>query len=93
MILTVVKKDGSKEPFSEEKIALSVTKTGAPDEVGRRIAEEIRDSPDLKDETTSADIRAAVLYRLQQLDLTWDHSWRKYEHEVKKRPTQVKPKV
>jgi transcriptional regulator NrdR family protein len=91
MTRTVVKKDGSKEPFSKEKIALSVTKTGAPEAVAKRIAEEIRVSSDLKEETTSADVRAAVLIRLQQIDLAWDHAWRKYEHEVKKRPTKVKP--
>jgi transcriptional regulator NrdR family protein len=90
MIRTVVKKDGSKEPFSAEKIALSVTRTGAPGEVARRIAEEIRVSPDLKEETTSADIRAAILVRLQRIDLVWDHAWRQYENEVKNRPTRVK---
>jgi transcriptional regulator NrdR family protein len=91
MIRTVVKRDGSKEPFSAEKIALSVTKTGGPDAVARGIAEEIRISSDLKEETTSADIRAAVLVRLQRIDLAWDHAWRQYEHEVKKRSTRGKP--
>ena len=90
MIRTVVKKDGSKEVFSAEKIALSVTRTGAPGDVARRIAEEIKVSPDLKEETTSADIRAAILWRLQQINLDWDHAWRKYENEVKKRPTKIK---
>jgi transcriptional regulator NrdR family protein len=91
MIRTVVKRDGSKEAFSAEKITLSVTKTGAPDVVAKRIAQEIRVSPDLKENTTSADIRAAVLIRLQQIDLDWDHAWRQYEHEVKKRATRGKP--
>jgi transcriptional regulator NrdR family protein len=91
MIRTVVKKDGSKEPFSTEKIALSVTRAGAPGAVARRIAEDIKVSPDLKEETTSADVRAAVLVRLQRIDLVWDLAWRKYEYEVKKRPTRGKP--
>jgi transcriptional repressor NrdR len=90
MILTVVKKDGSKEPFSAEKIALSVTRTGAPGDVARRIAEEIEASPNLKEETTSADIRAAILVRLQLINLDWDHAWRQYENDVKKRPTKIK---
>ena len=91
MIRTVTKRDGSKEPFSADKVASSAMKAGAPGDIARKIAEEIRDSPDLKEDTTSADIRAAVLVRLQQINLAWDHAWRKHEIEVKHRPLRGKP--
>ncbi len=90
MIRTVIKRDGSTEPFSADKIAKSAVKAGAPADIARKIAEEIQDSPDLKEETTSADIRAVVLVKLQQINLAWDHAWRKYESEVKHRPTKGK---
>ncbi len=91
MIKTVAKRDGSLEPFSAQKLTSSMVKDGVPADVARKIAEEIQESPDLKEETTSADIRAAVLVKFQQLNLEWDHAWRKYEFEVKHRPTRGKP--
>lgn len=85
MVQTVVKRNGSKEAFSEEKIAASVAKVGAPGDVARMMAQGVRDDPNLGEETTSADIRALVLMRLQRTNLAWDHAWREHEYEVKKR--------
>ncbi len=91
MIVRVRKRDGSLEAFSADKIARSAAKAGAPEVIARKIAEEARASRDLKEESSSADIRAFVLMKLQEENVEWDHAWRKYEFEVKHRSMTGKP--
>lgn len=82
-VQSVRKRDGSVEKFDPEKIVRSAVKAGAPEVYARQIAQEAEE--ELKEETTSADIRAFVLLWLQREDLEWDHSWREYEFTTKRR--------
>lgn len=91
MVQRVRKRDGSVEPFSAEKLIRSVTRTGANEALARKIAEDARTSPDLKEETSSADLRAFVLIRLQKEDIALDHAWRQHEFETKGRSRAGRP--
>jgi len=91
MVTRVKKRDGTVEGFSADKIAKSAMKAGAPELLARKIAEDAKTSPDLKDETSTANIRAFVLVRLQKENLAWDHAWREYEFSVKHRSKTGKP--
>lgn len=88
-VRTVRKRDGSVEPFDAQKIIRSVVKAGAPEGYARKIAQEAED--ELKEETSSADIRAFVLMWLQKENLEWDRSWRKHEFQMKNRPRTGRP--
>ncbi len=85
----VRKRNGSVEVFDPEKIVRSAVNAGAPEHYARKIAQEAEE--ELKEETTSADIRAFVLMWLQKENLSWDHRWREHEFDVKHRSRTGKP--
>jgi len=78
----VTKKDGRKEPFIKEKIVVSVTKTGAPVDVAREIADTIEQQPD--DTITTELIRQNVLDELKRRNPDWPQRWYNYDKNIKR---------
>lgn len=80
---TVSKRDGRNEEFAEEKIIASATKSGAPPEVGREIAERIHNTAGAS--ISTREIRERVLDDLGRTNPQWRRNWEAYDQAVKKR--------
>jgi len=82
-MLTVMKRDGRKEPFVTEKIVVSAIKTGTPPDLARTIALEIERTA--HDGITTRDIKDRVLTMLKSKNPEWERNWMVFDTAVKKR--------
>jgi transcriptional regulator NrdR family protein len=84
---TVIKKDGTEQPFSEQKVRDSVLAAlrdaGVPDEEGEDIVEYVTKSvaefSKEQDEITTAEIRDKILEELDEKKPEAADAWRRYE--------------
>ena len=83
MARMVVKRDGSRQEFIQEKIVASALKSGASASSARRIAKEIE--AELPDEGSTEEIRRSVLQKLAHENKQWEQDWRMYDRAVKRR--------
>ena len=88
MLKKVVKKDGRKEDFIPEKIVVSVIKSGAPSELGRKIAQTIEKLD--KEPIESKEIRECVLESLRAVNPSYENNWRSYDKAAKRLYSQYK---
>ena len=82
-MLTVMKRDGRKEPFVTEKIVVSAIKTGTSPDLARTIALEIERTA--HDGITTRDIKDRVLTMLKSKNPEWERNWMIFDTAVKKR--------
>ena len=83
----VVKKDGTREPFDEEKIRRAVEMASREAglaaertaEVVDQVSQKIVDMAASKEEITTSEIRDAILSELDMLEPTVSAAWRTYE--------------
>jgi transcriptional regulator NrdR family protein len=88
----IVKKDGAKEPFSEQKIKSAVitaaTQAGLTAEEGIKIAEEITStvvkSVANLSEVVGVEVRARILSQLDAIAPKVAEAWKKYDKENNK---------
>ncbi|MEZ0394008.1 MAG: ATP cone domain-containing protein [Desulfurococcaceae archaeon] len=87
MPIYVVKRDGRKEEFMPEKIVVSIVKTGAPPEVGRKIAKivEGRLLEQEVSEIATKDLMKMVLELLKKENEEWYRNWIIFDAAVKRR--------
>jgi len=78
----VIKKNGKKEPFIKEKIVVSTVKAGAPVNVARDIAKQVKKHAD--DEVKTKWIRQYVLNKLKYHNSEWHDNWINYDEGVKR---------
>jgi transcriptional regulator NrdR family protein len=78
----VIKKDGRKEDFIQEKIVVSALKTGASADVARTIADKIQKETNKEISTTK--IRESVLHELHKHNPEWSKRWISYDKGVKR---------
>jgi transcriptional regulator NrdR family protein len=78
----VIKKNGDKETFIEEKIVVSAVKAGAPGKVARDIAKQVEEHPE--DELKTKWIRQYVLNKLKYHNSKWHDNWINYDESVKR---------
>ena len=64
MVETVVKANGSREPYSRQKLLLSIVRCGLPEQDALRLAEELEES--LPAVVTSDEIHSRLLARLRE---------------------------
>ncbi len=82
-MVLVKKRDGRKEQFMQEKIVVSMVKSGAPADYARTIAKEIEQSA--RDGITTQEIRTKALGLLKAKNPEWERNWMVYDTAVKKR--------
>ncbi len=88
--VTVVKRDGRKEPFVPEKLVVSVLKTGAPPEVARKIAL-IVTAKILErgaKEISAKELTKMLLELLRKENEEWYRNWIVFDRAVKRRRTE-----
>jgi transcriptional repressor NrdR len=78
----VIKKDGRKEDFIQEKIVVSALKTGASIDVARIIADNIQ--KETNKEISTSKIRESVLHELHKHNPEWSKRWISYDKSVKR---------
>ena len=78
----VIKKDGRKEDFIQEKIVVSALKTGASVDVARIIADKIQKETNKEISTTK--IRESVLHELHKHNPEWSKRWISYDKGIKR---------
>ncbi len=78
----VIKKDGRKEDFIQEKIVVSALKTGASVDVARTIADKIKKGTNK--EISTSEIRESVLHELHKYNPEWSRRWISYDKGVKR---------
>jgi len=88
MLKKVVKKDGHEEDFVPEKIVVSVVKSGAPSELGRKIAQDIKKLD--REPIESKEIRERVLEKLRVANPSYENNWRSYDKAAKRLYSQYK---
>lgn len=88
--ITVVKRDGSKEPFVYEKIVVSCLKAGAPIDVARKIATTVLAKliADNKFEVSAKELTKMVLDMLKKENEEWYRNWIVFDRAVKRRKTE-----
>lgn len=82
-MVLVKKRDGRKGQFMQEKIVVSMVKSGAPADYARTIAKEIEQSA--RDGITTQEIRTKALGLLKAKNPEWERNWTVYDTAVKKR--------
>jgi transcriptional regulator NrdR family protein len=82
-MVLVKKRDGRNEEFVQEKIVVSLIKSGAPAGFARTIAQDIERSA--RDSITTQEIRTSALGRLRAKNPAWERNWIVYDAAVKKR--------
>lgn len=82
-MVLVKKRDGRKEQFVPEKIAVSMMKTGAPADYARAVAQDIERSA--RDGITTQEIKIKTLGKLREKNPDWERNWVVYDAAVKKR--------
>lgn len=87
MQLVVIKRDGTKEEFSPEKIVVSCLKAGAPLEVARRIARvaECELLGKGVTEISTKELMKIVLSHLRKENEEWYQNWIIFDRAVKRR--------
>lgn len=88
--VTVVKRDGRKEPFVPEKLVVSVLKAGAPPEVARKIAL-IVTAKILErgaKEISAKELTKMLLELLRKENEEWYRNWIVFDRAVKRRRTE-----
>ncbi len=88
--ITVVKRDGRREPFVPEKLVVSAMKAGAPPEVARKIALIVTArvlEQNLK-EVTAKDLTRWMLELLRKENEEWYRNWIIFDRAVKRRKTE-----
>ena len=78
----VIKKDGRKEDFIQEKIVVSALKSGASVDVARIIADKIKKGTNK--EISTSKIRESVLHELHKHNPAWSKRWISYDKSVKR---------
>jgi len=88
--ITVVKRDGSKEPFVYEKIVVSCLKAGAPVDVARKIATLVMAKLIAEDKTevTARELTRMVLELLRKENEEWYRNWVIFDRAIKRRRTE-----
>ena len=86
----IIKMDGTEQVFNEDKIIQSCINAGVPEDVARDIAAKV--SENVKEGTTTREIRAMVLEELEERNKEWYDNWVYYDRIVKKRITYEKGK-
>ncbi|MFB6489684.1 MAG: ATP cone domain-containing protein [Thermoproteus sp. AZ2] len=85
--ITVVKRDGSKEPFIYEKVVVSLLKAGADVAAARRIAlRVICQIPG--SEVDAKTLTRLILNELKAANPQWYHNWIVFDRAVKRRETE-----
>ncbi|MEM1619629.1 MAG: ATP cone domain-containing protein [Fervidicoccaceae archaeon] len=90
MEITVVKRDGGREPFIFEKIVVSCLKAGATLEAARKIAKivEARILESGKSEVTAKELTKHVLELLKKENEEWYRNWIVFDRAIKRRRTE-----
>jgi len=79
----IQKRDGRKEPFVQEKIVVSMVKTGAPAHIARATAQEI--GRNALEGMTTQEVRTQALGILRAKNPAWEKNWLLFDTAVKKR--------
>ena len=82
-MVMVRKRDGSQEPFIQEKIVVSAVKAGAPADYAREIARDVERNAG--EDMSTGEIRRQVLEKLRSRNPEWERNWQVYDEAVKKR--------
>lgn len=82
-LVDIVKADGRREPFMQEKVIVSALKSGAPPQEARAIGEAIERAA--YDGMPSSEIRRQVLEHFHDRNPEWEENWLVYDRAVKKR--------
>lgn len=88
----IIKRDGTKEPFSTEKIKKAVVAAGTDaglaeeesDKIAEKVSETIAKSVSGLNEVLGAEIKARALSQLDAVAPAVANSWRKYDKENNK---------
>lgn len=88
--ITVLKRDGRKEPFVYEKIVVSCLKAGAPIDVARKIATMILAKliAENRNEVTARELTKMVLELLRKENEEWYRNWIVFDRAIKRRKTE-----
>jgi len=88
--ITVVKRDGSREPFIYEKVVVSCLKAGATLEASRKIATIVlaRLIAEGKTEVSAKELTRMVLELLRKENEEWYHNWIIFDRAIKRRKTE-----
>jgi transcriptional regulator NrdR family protein len=92
MINFVIKKDGTKVPFDQEKIKSSIiaaaTQAGLSQDDASDMAQKVLDSVSMSfgdlEEAPTSDIKEKVLFELDGMAPEVSASWRKYDESTEK---------
>lgn len=86
----VVKRDGSREPYTYEKIVVSCLKAGATLEAARKIASLVTAKLIAADksEISAKELTKIVLELLRKENEEWYRNWIVFDRAVKKRRTE-----
>ena len=91
MVNTVIKKDGTKQPFDDEKIRKSIRSAAEEaglekeraSEVVNQVASEVMQSIKDKDEVTTSDLKEKILNMLDMIEPSVSAAWREYDSKRK----------
>ncbi len=89
MTSTVIRKDGTKQPFDSEKIKKSISNAAREanlseerqNEVVEEVTNKVIQSIQEKDEVATSEIREKILAELDSVEPSVSAAWRKYEEE------------
>ncbi|MBW9141542.1 MAG: ATPase [Candidatus Aramenus sp.] len=89
-MMKVIKRDGSEEDLTYEKIVVSVLKTGAPVSVSRKIAIIVIGKLYEEDrkEVTTKELTSMILSLLKKENEEWFRNWIVYDRVAKRRETE-----
>ena len=90
MVITVVKRDGSREEFVPEKIVVSCLKSGATVEAARKIAKIVEAKLLEKgaSEVSAKELTRMILELLKKENEEWYKNWIIFDRAVKRRRTE-----
>ena len=90
MVITVVKRDGSREEFVHEKIVVSCLKSGATVEAARKIAKIVEAKLLEKgaSEVSAKELTRMILELLKKENEEWYKNWIIFDRAVKRRRTE-----
>jgi len=90
LVITVVKRDGSREEFVHEKIVVSCLKSGATVEAARKIAKIVEAKLLEKgaSEVSAKELTRMILELLKKENEEWYKNWIIFDRAVKRRRTE-----
>jgi len=90
LVITVVKRDGSREEFVPEKIVVSCLKSGATVEAARKIAKIVEAKLLEKgaSEVSAKELTRMILELLKKENEEWYKNWIIFDRAVKRRRTE-----